>query len=60
LIAFGGLPGTGKTRVAQTLAHKLAAVYLRIDTFEQANRTCNSGGADIDAAGAGLGGAKGR
>jgi predicted kinase len=28
LIAFGGLPGTGKTAVAQTLARKLAAVYL--------------------------------
>ncbi|AXF09977.1 adenylyl-sulfate kinase [Paraburkholderia graminis] len=36
LIAFAGLPGTGKTTVAQALARKLAAVYLRIDTFEQA------------------------
>lgn len=36
LIAFGGLPGTGKTTVAQTLARKLAAVYLRIDSLEQA------------------------
>ncbi|HMC44045.1 MAG TPA: AAA family ATPase, partial [Caballeronia sp.] len=35
LIALGGLPGTGKTTVAQTLARKLAAVYLRIDTLEQ-------------------------
>ncbi|MDR7006630.1 AAA family ATPase [Paraburkholderia strydomiana] len=51
LIAFGGLPGTGKTTVAQTLARKLAAVYLRIDTFEQAIRSCNSGGADTKAAG---------
>ncbi|WP_233852325.1 AAA family ATPase [Paraburkholderia sp. HD33-4] len=36
LIAFGGLPGTGKTTVAQILARNLAAVYLRIDTLEQA------------------------
>jgi predicted kinase len=36
LIAFGGLPGTGKTAVARTLARKLAAVYLRVDTLEQA------------------------
>ncbi|MDR6495707.1 putative kinase [Paraburkholderia terricola] len=36
LIAFGGLPGTGKTTVAKALARKLPAVYLRIDTFEQA------------------------
>jgi predicted kinase len=34
LIAFGGLPGTGKTTVAQAVARKLAAVYLRIDTLE--------------------------
>jgi predicted kinase len=36
LIAFGALPGTGKTTVAQAVARKLAAVYLRIDTLEQA------------------------
>lgn len=36
LIAFAGLPGTGKTTIAQKLARKLAAVYLRIDTLEQA------------------------
>ncbi|MGY6122031.1 AAA family ATPase (plasmid) [Paraburkholderia strydomiana] len=51
LIAFGGLPGTGKTTVAQTLARKLAAVYLRIDTFEQAVRSCNGDELDIEAAG---------
>ncbi|MHA6846114.1 AAA family ATPase [Ralstonia syzygii] len=47
LIAFGGLPGTGKTTVAQTLARELAAVYLRIDTLEQAFIRSASGRADI-------------
>jgi predicted kinase len=51
LIAFGGLPGTGKTTVAQTLARKLAAVYLRIDTLEQAFIASGSGQADIGPAG---------
>ncbi|CAN7471357.1 hypothetical protein LJR034_003058 [Caballeronia sp. LjRoot34] len=36
LIAFGGEPGTRKTTIAQALARKLAAVYLRIDMLEQA------------------------
>ncbi|QOT79015.1 AAA family ATPase [Cupriavidus basilensis] len=51
LIAFGGLPGTGKTTVAQALARKLAAVYLRIDTLEQAMIAAGSDGADIGPAG---------
>lgn len=38
LIAFGGLPGTGKTAVARQLARALGAVYLRIDSIEQAIR----------------------
>ena len=38
LIVFGGLPGTGKTSLAKPLAAKLHAVYLRIDTIEQAMR----------------------
>jgi predicted kinase len=39
LIVFGGLPGTGKTTVAKALAQKLDAVYLRVDTIEQALRS---------------------
>ncbi len=51
LIAFGGLPGTGKTTIAQALARKLAAVYLRIDTLEQALIASGDAGADIGPAG---------
>jgi predicted kinase len=51
LIAFGGLPGTGKTTVAQTLARRLAAVYLRIGTLEQAFIASGDGQADIGPAG---------
>lgn len=36
LIVFGGLPGTGKTTLARELAQRLSAMYLRIDTIEQA------------------------
>jgi predicted kinase len=38
LIVFGGLPGVGKTTTARELARQLVAVYLRIDTIEQAIR----------------------
>lgn len=36
LIIFGGLPGSGKTTLAKELAKHLKAVYLRIDSIEQA------------------------
>lgn len=36
LIVFGGLPGTGKTTIARKLAERIPAVYLRIDSIEQA------------------------
>ncbi|WP_269084919.1 AAA family ATPase [Pseudomonas sp. Leaf127] len=39
LIVFSGLPGTGKTTLARRLAMATEAVYLRIDTIEQAIRT---------------------
>ncbi|EMX9121055.1 AAA family ATPase [Klebsiella aerogenes] len=38
LIIFSGLPGSGKSTIAQALAKQLHAFYLRIDTIEQAIR----------------------
>jgi predicted kinase len=38
LYVFSGLPGAGKTALAQQLASRVKAVYLRIDTVEQALR----------------------
>lgn len=37
-IIFAGLPGSGKSTIAHALAKELGAVYLRIDTIEQAIR----------------------
>src|SRR5262249_1633746 len=42
LIVFAGLPGTGKTTIAQVAARRLRATYLRIDTIEQALRASGS------------------
>ena len=36
LYIFGGLPGTGKSALSSRLAGQRGAVYLRIDTIEQA------------------------
>ncbi|MGW0230050.1 AAA family ATPase [Actinopolymorpha singaporensis] len=38
LIEFGGLPGTGKSTLARSLADHLGAVWLRIDEIESAMR----------------------
>jgi predicted kinase len=38
LIVLSGLPGVGKTMIARELARSLAAVFLRIDSIEQALR----------------------
>jgi len=38
LIALAGLPGSGKSTLAGALATRLGAVWLRIDTIEQAIR----------------------
>lgn len=48
LIVFSGLPGVGKTTIARLLAARLEAVYLRIDTIEQAVRA--AGIPDVGAA----------
>ena len=39
LIIFNGLPGSGKSTVAKLLSQKINAVYLRVDTVEQAIRS---------------------
>jgi len=38
LYAFSGLPGVGKTTLAQHISKQLGAVYLRVDTVEQCFR----------------------
>jgi predicted kinase len=38
LYIFSGLPGSGKSTIAQLVAPRLNAVYLRIDTIEQGLR----------------------
>lgn len=38
LFIFSGLPGSGKTTLAQWLARRLGCAYLRIDTIEQGLR----------------------
>jgi len=49
LIVFGGLSGTGKTAIAREVACEVNAVYVRIDSIEQAIR--DSGDRPIDDAG---------
>jgi predicted kinase len=49
LIVFAGLPGVGKSTLARALAARLRAVYLRVDTIEQALK--DSGAAEIGPAG---------
>ena len=51
LIIFGGLPGTGKTTLARALAEQLGAVFLRIDTIEQALRQSQAFAGSVDDAG---------
>jgi predicted kinase len=51
LIAFGGLLGTGKTVVAREVARELNAVYVRIDSIEQAIRASGVLHRTIDDAG---------
>jgi len=51
LIVFGGLPGVGKTSLAKAVAARSSAVYLRIDTIEQALRSSEMLKADVGTAG---------
>ena len=39
LIILGGLPASGKSTIAQALAARIGACYLRLDTVEQAIRS---------------------
>ena len=51
LIVFSGLPGTGKTTIAKDLAAQTGAVYLRIDTIEQAIRNTGVLAGDVGRSG---------
>ena len=51
LIIFAGLPATGKTAIATALARQLGAVYLRIDSIEQAMRDSGAIAGPLDDAG---------
>ena len=51
LIVFGGLSGTGKTAIAREVAREMNAVYVRIDSIEQAIRDSGVLGRPIDDAG---------
>jgi predicted kinase len=51
LIVFGGLPGTGKTTLARLAAREYRAVYLRIDTIEQALRASGALAGEVGGAG---------
>ena len=42
LIAFSGLPGTGKTTVSRAVAARLGVTLLRIDSIEQAIRRADA------------------
>ena len=51
LIVFSGLPGTGKTTIANDLAAATGALYLRIDTIEQAIRNSGALARDVGRSG---------
>lgn len=52
-IIFAGLPGAGKSTIAQQLARRLDAAYLRVDSIEQAIRSSGilPSGAEVGSAG---------
>jgi predicted kinase len=51
LIVFAGLPGTGKSSIARGLAEEIGAVWLRIDSIEQAIRASGVVPGSLDDAG---------
>ena len=51
LIIFAGLPGVGKTMIARELARQIGAVYLRIDSIEQALRDSGAISQPLDESG---------
>jgi predicted kinase len=51
LIIFAGLPGVGKTTIARELARQIGAVYVRIDSIEEALRDSESESRRLDDAG---------
>jgi predicted kinase len=51
LIVFAGLPGSGKSSIARGLAKEIGAVWLRIDSIEQAIRESGVAAGSLDDAG---------
>ena len=51
LIVFAGLSGSGKSSIARALAQELDAVWLRIDSIEQAIRKSSAVTGSVDDAG---------
>ena len=49
LIVFSGLPGSGKSSIASGVARRIGAVWLRIDSIEQAIRDSGVAGSLDDA-----------
>src|SRR5258707_12353368 len=51
LIVFSGLPASGKSSIARALAQELGAIWLRIDSIEQAIRESGAVPGSLDDAG---------
>ncbi|HKR24469.1 MAG TPA: AAA family ATPase [Allosphingosinicella sp.] len=51
LIVFSGLPASGKSSIARALAQRIGAVWLRIDSIEQAIRESGIAPGSLDDAG---------